>query len=148
VPFVAMEEVCVIIFDHLIIRTKYCIVLMSSPLLFHQSVLICCDFCSNAYHARCIGTKVDSLPDPWHCPRCRARKTNGRKDRTVKSVHTDDSNRVSDRPAMRQNSVRSNLSGQWHSFLLCHIIFVRVLILHLITAAKILSHFPKKLNPK
>ncbi|KAL3799489.1 hypothetical protein ACHAW5_009323, partial [Stephanodiscus triporus] len=33
-------------------------------------VLICCDGCSNAYHSRCLQIRPESLPDPWHCPRC------------------------------------------------------------------------------
>ena len=36
----------------------------------YQTELICCDGCSNAYHANCLGKTPDSLPDPWHCPRC------------------------------------------------------------------------------
>ncbi len=32
--------------------------------------LVCCDFCSAAYHVKCIGETMSSLPDPWHCPEC------------------------------------------------------------------------------
>ncbi len=120
--FVAMEAVCrnyLIVFSFIASNQ----ILILSPFLF-ASVLICCDFCSNAYHPRCLGSKADSLPDPWHCPRCRARYANSGKDRKVKSVQADDSDRtattVPDRPVLRQKSMRSNLSGQYTIF--CRII--------------------------
>lgn len=32
--------------------------------------LVCCDFCSNAYHEICLGVYASTLPDPWQCPDC------------------------------------------------------------------------------
>ena len=36
-------------------------------------ILICCDGCENAYHAKCLQVQASSLPDPWFCPRCSSR---------------------------------------------------------------------------
>ena len=41
--------------------------------LIHLSeniVLVCCDFCSNAYHEKCLDVNASTLPDRWQCPKC------------------------------------------------------------------------------
>mmetsp|Transcript_24416 Transcript_24416/g.49980 ORF Transcript_24416/g.49980 Transcript_24416/m.49980 type:complete len:801 (+) Transcript_24416:95-2497(+) len=40
--------------------------------------LVCCDDCTKAYHAECLQVDLDSLPDPWSCPKCTGELTNDR----------------------------------------------------------------------
>jgi hypothetical protein len=90
------------------------------PFIF-PSVLICCDGCSNAYHSKCLEIRPESLPDPWHCPRC-CNKGGWKTFKEEESADTDDSNRkvesLFDRPNAHapvvdcEDSAKSNLLGQ------------------------------------
>ena len=83
--------------------------------------MICCDDCDKAYHSKCIGVKVDDLPDPWSCTSCSKDDGEERKKSAKSGTSPPQLKESADKTVVAALSaseskaecdVKSNLSGQ------------------------------------